>query len=390
LSPIIDIQRRMVEVGRIRSGTKNERGLPTKLTTWRLTSRDRQRLESAAELYGGEVVPWEERDGEFELVTTKDVLPILLLPGQALSQWFELWGKRSRAKKAPVECLRRCDGRTEVLSDRPCLCKEEATDDQDRECKPTTRLSVMLPDLAGIGHWRLESRGWNAAVELAGSTALLENLMYRAGHPVPARLRLDQRRSVVDGDVAKYAVPVIDIDVTVSELVSSSNLLGLPAAENGLGHTPVSRPPMDPQTLDAGMSHVAGLADQPTATTKRAAAPMGKPIPTDATSDDPDLGPAIPAAAPDEPFEAEEAGDAREVISQEATTRDTSVISDRNRRQLFATAREHGLDTSTPEGTAELKAIIKEATGQESTKAITVQLFNAVLAGIQARPKVEA
>ena len=146
MSPIIDLQRRLVEVGRIRMGRK-EGNRPVKLSTWRLTSRDQARLEAAAALYGGTVQPWAEREGEHELIVATDELPILLLPGQTLSQWHELWSGGG--------CQRRCDGEREVLSDGSCLCDAE---EGDRKCKPTTRLSVMLPDVPGLGCWRLDRK----------------------------------------------------------------------------------------------------------------------------------------------------------------------------------------------------------------------------------------
>ncbi len=155
MSPIIDLQRRMTQVGRIRLGERvSPGGRPTRLERWKLTSRDQTRLEAAAGVFGGKVEPWDGHDGEFALHTETDNLPILLLPNQTISQAYELWSGGG--------CQRRCDGEQEQLSDGPCLC-----DPENRECKPHTRLSVMLPDVAGLGVWRLDSTGWYAAVELA-------------------------------------------------------------------------------------------------------------------------------------------------------------------------------------------------------------------------------
>lgn len=111
MSPIIDLQRRLVEVGRLRMGHQVAAGngrRPAKLEHWRITSRDQARLLAAAELYGGTVQPWAERDGEFELFTKTSELPIMLIPGQTLSAWYELWSGGG--------CQRRCDGEREILS----------------------------------------------------------------------------------------------------------------------------------------------------------------------------------------------------------------------------------------------------------------------------------
>jgi hypothetical protein len=145
--PLIDLQRRLVEVGRIRMGERNAKGYPTRLQTWKLTSRDQVRLEAAASAYGGSVAPWEGHDGQYAVHTETDALSILLLPGQTLSQNYELWSGGG--------CQRRCDGEQEQFSDGPCLCDPDA-----RECKPHTRLAVMLPDVPGVGCWRLDTQGY--------------------------------------------------------------------------------------------------------------------------------------------------------------------------------------------------------------------------------------
>jgi hypothetical protein len=234
MSPIIEIQRRMVEAGRIRAGEKGDKGEPRKLTNWRLTSKDRVRLDEAARLWGGEVREWAERPGEFELYTTTASLPIMLLPGHLPSTWYELWSKGG--------CQRRCDGVHEIMSDSACLCGEE------RECKPYTRLSVLLPDLPGIGSWLLSSTGWNAAAELAGAADLLQRGSAQ-GVLIPADLRLEQRTSVQGGQTRKFAVPVIDIRTTFREL------LGAPAEKAALpaGYTPIAAGTGNGVSLEEGL-----------------------------------------------------------------------------------------------------------------------------------------
>lgn len=195
---IISLQRRMAHKGRIRMGRK-EGKRPVKLNNWRLTSTDKTALEEASTLYGGTVKAWAERAGEFELITDVSELPVMLLPGQTISQYMELWSGGG--------CQRRCDGAHDTISDGPCLC-----DADEPECKPITRLNVMLPDLRSLGMWRLDSTGWNAAAELAGTAEFLEQATAR-GVLLPARLRIDQRVQVKDGQTKKFGVPVLDVDV---------------------------------------------------------------------------------------------------------------------------------------------------------------------------------
>ena len=258
MSPIIELQRRMVEAGRIRAGEKGPKGEPRKLANWRLTSKDEVRLKAAAKLWGGEVRPWEGHDGEFELYTETSSLPIMLLPGTSPTTWYELWSKGG--------CQRRCDGVHELISDGMCLCGEE------RECKPYTRLSVMLPDLPGIGSWLLTSTGWNAAAELAGTADLLQRASAQ-GVLVPARLRLQQETQVKAGQTRRYVKPVIDIDVSVRELLEAQGGLPSPSpAALPSGYTPI------PTTASNGASLAEGLE---AAETQVLAKPPRVPLPDD-------------------------------------------------------------------------------------------------------------
>src|SRR5215471_20884488 len=79
---VIDIQRRMTELGHIRMGDKKGSGKDPrrKLVNWRLTSADRTLLDGAVAEYGGTVQPWEDApdEGYFEAYLETDVLHIML------------------------------------------------------------------------------------------------------------------------------------------------------------------------------------------------------------------------------------------------------------------------------------------------------------------------
>jgi hypothetical protein len=67
----------------------------------------------------------------------------------------------------------------------------------------------MLPRVPGVGVWRLETHGWNAATTLPGTLALLARAA--AGEQfLEAVLRLEQRSDKKGGQTRRYAVPVID------------------------------------------------------------------------------------------------------------------------------------------------------------------------------------
>lgn len=275
--PILDIQRRIREVGRIRIGvqaqTRTGKRAPRKLDKFRLTSTDRRVIEAAAGIYGGDVASWDNNgSSQWEVITTTDVLNIALPPNpadMAFTQHYEAWAKGF--------CSRRCDGAFDTVRDRPCDC-----DPEDRQCKATSRLSVLLPDIAGLGLWRLESHGYYAAVELAGAIELITQ-MAGAHAVIPARLRLERRevRRLIDGkaEVRKFAVPVIDLDVSimgvrqiamqVGEQVTAGETPELPA-----GWQPV--PPVEPPEVLSVEAQVREV-EAPKPRAKRANAPA--PIP---------------------------------------------------------------------------------------------------------------
>ncbi len=223
------LQKRLTQVGVIRLGEKrtgnNGKQFPAKLETFRLTSPSKALIERAAELYGGDVRDWPDAPAgpEFQVITKTREIPVYVLP-QRIDPNLELWGNRHR--------VRLCDGVTERIRNKPCLCEAAARVRYDRsglewpesgkflrdprsECKPTTRVSVMLADVSE-GQWKIEAHGWNAAAELPTAATFYLSL---AQKPVPATLRMDLRdepKLVInpDGsekvDARKFAVPVLD------------------------------------------------------------------------------------------------------------------------------------------------------------------------------------
>jgi len=225
--PLRDIQRRNMEIGRIRLGVKvqmkNGKSRPSKLQTFRLTSANQYAITVAARLFGGEARPWVDSPspGQWEVTTEASSLPCQVPAGEAaLSQWYELWAQVNRKG---VTCVRRCDGVTEQISDEPCLCPKDPVERANlgkdgKACRTITRVSVIIPDLPGLGVWRVQSSGWNAANELGGVAELLAVVRER-GVIVPAMLRLDQRSTVLpDGSTSRYVVPVLDPIPTTRQL----------------------------------------------------------------------------------------------------------------------------------------------------------------------------
>lgn len=388
MTPILDLQQRLVEAGRIRTGAstpgQSGRKVPKKLETFRLTSRERGRIEAAAKLFGGTVQQWE---GQWEVYTETNEIPCLIPPGAQFSQWYELWSGGG--------CTRRCDGQREYLSDGPCLCPGEYDEKRElaskgKACKPTTRLNVILPDVPGIGVWRLESHGYYAAVELSTMVRLIEQAS-QDGILKPAVIRLEARSRLVDGRTNHYFVPVIDIPMTPRELTGGAQ----PELERP-PFQPVPKPAAAPRGVAAAVASVEGAKPDPAAPRSRAQAELGPATPPPAPDDfdvpasviDGDPGPEEeppPAQNPagDEPEATDTTSGAfvpppgwDDPNRQEGADVGGEEINEGQRRRLWAIAREHGVETPA------VRQIIVEITGEETTK-MPRRHYDAVIEKIQ-------
>ena len=240
---ILDLQRRLREIGRIRIGeqrvsSKSGKKYPAKLTTFRLTSQDGAVISHAAEVFGGDPKRWADAPAgeQFEVVTQASSLDVIVPPtGMAFSQFYELWSGGG--------CQRRCDGQRELLRDTDCVCDPAA-----RDCKPHTRLSVILRDLPGLGVWRLDTQGYYAAVELAGVVDVCQQAAQR-GQMLPARLRLEQREvKRPDQPTMHFAVPVLDVEVNFGALLVGRHDIAYGELDAGpqRGLTPVDTAALPP------------------------------------------------------------------------------------------------------------------------------------------------
>lgn len=244
---IIDLQRRLREIGRIRTGdttvAANGKTRPRKLERFRLTSRDRKVIDAASATWGGEVSEWQAPDGgQWQCYLEAAEIAVVVPPGDmSFSQSYEQWSAGG--------CQVRCDGQWDHIGDRACACDPSA-----RACDIHTRLSVMVPQLPGIGVWRLETHSYYAAVELGGLVDLCA-AQAAAGAMIPARLRLEQRSVKRPGrngkvETRRFAVPVLDLDVHplalgaggagVAGQLDAGSAAALPPARPAL--TPVPEP----------------------------------------------------------------------------------------------------------------------------------------------------
>jgi hypothetical protein len=195
--PMLDIQRRHAEVFRLRLGEKGRNGAPQKLTdAIRVTSHSRAVIDAFVAVYGGETKPW---DGQWEAKLPTTELPIMVLPGQSISQWWELY-------RGSV-CERRCDGEVESLSGNACVCPLDITERlaDKNACRPMTRVNVLCPDVDVVGAGSLVTHGMVAAETLPQAVAVAEAALSR-GLMVPGVLRIVEHKGK-----RHYIVPQIEI-----------------------------------------------------------------------------------------------------------------------------------------------------------------------------------
>lgn len=239
---VLDIQRRGQQIGRIRIGqqvkTASGKMRPERLDTFRITTRSHTTADAIAALYGGTVQEW---NGELEVITNQSEIGVTVPPrDQVVSQWYEMWSKGG--------CQRRCSSQREQISDGSCLCPHAANPDDEDEvarkaleramlaaknppeaCKLITRISVMLPDLPGLGVFRIDTGSYYAGVEIGDSARLME-MARDQGIFLPAVLRIDQRARVAGGQTKRYPVPVLEILATFRQ-IASGELEGNMAAQ---------------------------------------------------------------------------------------------------------------------------------------------------------------
>lgn len=243
--PLLDIQRRGQQLGRIRIGQQVPRSddptkmRPARLDTFRITTQSRVAADAIAELYGGVVRDW---NNEFEVITGQSAIGVTVPPrDQVVSQWYEMWNKSG--------CARRCTSQVEQLSGGPCMCPhaEDPTDlaqveaaakerarlaamNPPQACKAITRISVMLPDLPGLGVFRLDTHSYYAAVEIGDAAALMQAARDQ-GVFLPAVLRIEHRQRVANGRTKKFPVPVLEVMATFRQITSGQLEAGGLAAQ---------------------------------------------------------------------------------------------------------------------------------------------------------------
>lgn len=287
------LERRMLEMGRIRVGDKvpvsadSTTTRPRRLETFRFTSQNKPRLEYMARLpeIGGVVTPWPDapQGKQWQLYSTTDTLAVVVPPFNALTQNNEIWQGR--------ECRVRCDGEYIIHSTKPdsigtpCVCANLLTPDriekakQGKACHTITRLNLILPDVPGVGVWRFETGSYYAGMELQGCAEMMEAAAAE-GTYITCALQIEERKALRRNtkgvlETQVFVVVTLQPTVTMRQLLTrqipADALVGqvvpkaLPSPEdtiNALGGGMSYAPPA-PQEDSLGRSAADLLGDDP-------------------------------------------------------------------------------------------------------------------------------
>jgi hypothetical protein len=259
---ITDLGHRIPEAGRIRLGIKSGKAMRA-LDTFRFTSPSHILIEQLAAVYGGEVKPWNDPKAsppnQFEVITTSNSVEVYL-PREAITCWYEMW--------AGGGVQRRCDGEVVQvpvttqdgweMSNQPCLCVRQ----QKMECRPYTRLNVVLPRVSFHGVWRLETKGWNAAHEMPGMAGVIDNIA-QGGSLVKAKLGIEKRIQMTPAGKRNFVVPTISLELTPEQMLSgSADITALNAAPEPLPALPAPAPVDDIIDAEIVMSPLDDVAER--------------------------------------------------------------------------------------------------------------------------------
>lgn len=248
-TPLNDMDARIPEAGRIRLGIKSGNAMKS-IDTFRFTSPDRAVIEQLATIYGGEAKTWRDAKAsppdQFEVITKAKEIDVYL-PANALTIWYELWSGGG--------VQRRCDGVTCAIPqttpggwemvDTPCVCVARHT----MECRPYTRMNVILPTVAFRGVWRLETKGWNASKELPGMVNIID-AMTASGRLVHAQLYIERRVQQTPAGKRNFVVPGIKLAHSAEDMIAGQAAVGA-LTVGGIAPTIVDAPALpSPQVAE--------------------------------------------------------------------------------------------------------------------------------------------
>lgn len=222
--PLDELDGRIPRIGKISAGYTDVKTTNGKTVTFPVKSRtlvfrgsDRQPLDAAAAIVGGDVgaSPNPRAQGLWRLVSRATTIDVMIADelGDRLGR-YEFWGKHGK--------LRDCDGRScrflidvqnaERRDNVPCFCTAHGLTTEDPDaCRITTRLNMIVPafaEIPGLGVWQLESRSRTTFSDLKGLVRLCRALGLPGvfGLPVTLRIEIVSSRSPETGQAREFPV----------------------------------------------------------------------------------------------------------------------------------------------------------------------------------------
>lgn len=234
---IIDRQRALTTIGRIRMGERKQPNRPGfQRSTFRFTSTNKAALEKLQKTCGGKIEPWPGNPGQFELDSESGQIRVLLDTQLSVDDGYELYDGKTPCRRCDgvscnyIELKRDPKDNKKILECIehgyvPCLCDPEGLgaelDDDDRACGLVTTLQVILPDTDDITLWRFQSKGTIFNREVFGAVSSLEALGIRRGYCLLS-INLEEKHR--GNTVSKFGVARLTLDPNPPDFVQ--RLLG--------------------------------------------------------------------------------------------------------------------------------------------------------------------
>jgi hypothetical protein len=243
ITTVVDQQRRLRELGRIRFGEPKQPNCPGRPIEFpRVTSSQRDVVDEVAAVYGGEVTafqPVEAGPPQWQ-VHVQGPLGIAVPPDiPAYTMAYEQWAGGVNTVRCDGDmCQFRKGGR---WVERACVCEERGQDFKERPCKRTVRMSVMIVGVRRLGVFRVDTKSFHAA-ETVPTTLDLLQLSGRPGwmsmvEQTDLVMEWDEKAGQDKPVRRRYRVIAVSADFHVDEVMHlerPASMAALPAPDTRL------------------------------------------------------------------------------------------------------------------------------------------------------------
>lgn len=194
-------------VGRFRSGQALN-GRPMSLSAWRVTTGDPDLADQVAADLGGKPGSWEATgEDALEVLTTAEVVDIILEGANAIRSQMVLWGRTNKP-------IRTCDGVTQGNDEcSACVCPTGLQERKEAAkagtgCEPSVSIRFRLASMPDAGFFQFRSGSWGLAGDIGVSEAHLADI----DGPARATLALELvEYTTKAGREVSYTKPVLTV-----------------------------------------------------------------------------------------------------------------------------------------------------------------------------------